>query len=124
MKTPHLKAKRIPLQPFAYGEVTGHMHAVCEQDENRAEMYEFEGALVVVPREGAIRIVHGRDRSNLAPPAEGEDRHGPLLLDRSHPTQQRQGDVLFTPIPGWEGAWKSTIQTEETPDAIIRQVAD
>lgn len=117
-------AKRIKIRPLAYGEVTGHMHAVCPADEARVEMYEIEGGLAIVVTEGKVRIVHGKDPGNLADPLPGEDRHGLLVLDRDNPTQQRQGDVLVTPIPGERGAWDVRIQIEETPDEAIRQVAD
>jgi hypothetical protein len=89
-------------------------------------MYELDSrALIrVVGDDVTVRIIHGKDPSNLAPVEPGEDRHGPLLLDPARPTIQRQGDVLLIPVPGFNGIWEARIQTEETPDAVIKSVAD
>lgn len=40
-------AKRIPFRPFAYGETTGHSHAVVEEARPFCEMYEKDGEIYV-----------------------------------------------------------------------------
>lgn len=72
-------AKRIPVRPFALGEVTGHSHRVAVEDEPFVEMYEKDGEIYVralqeAPR--AVRVLH-------------ED-HDPI------------GKTSLLP-PGWEG---------------------
>jgi hypothetical protein len=53
-------AKRIPVRPFALGEVTGHSHRVVADDEVAIEMYELGGKtyLRVAGECGGIRIQH------------------------------------------------------------------
>lgn len=40
-------AKRIPVRPFALGEVTGHSHRVAAEREADVEMYERDGEIYV-----------------------------------------------------------------------------
>ena len=42
-----LQAKRIPVRPFALGEVTGHSHCVVAEDAINLEMYELDGQTYV-----------------------------------------------------------------------------
>jgi hypothetical protein len=35
-------ARRVPLRPFALGEVTGHSHSVISEDAPSVEMYELD----------------------------------------------------------------------------------
>lgn len=103
-KLPKGACKQKPERIVAYGEVTGHMHAVTDADIEGSELYEIDGEQYLVVTGDNVRIIHGKDRNNLAPVSPGEDRHNPLTLD--------------------PGVYRVTIQIEETPDAIIRQVTD
>ena len=109
---------------LAYGEVTGHMHAVAVADQNKAELYEVGNGLVLHVTGDCVRIVHGNDPGNYADVQPGEDRHGMVLLDTAAPSQSRQGDVLLTPRHDLKDCWDVTIQIEEGPDEVLRQVAD
>lgn len=40
-------AKRIPVRPFALGEVTGHSHRVVVEEQCHIEMYEKDGLTYV-----------------------------------------------------------------------------
>ena len=40
-------AKRVPLRPFALGEVTGHSHRVVADDAPSVEMYEHDGHMYI-----------------------------------------------------------------------------
>jgi len=52
-------AKRIPLRPFALGEVTGHAHKVVVADEEKIEMYEKDGLTYVrVSCDSGVHIQH------------------------------------------------------------------
>ena len=122
------KLKRVDIQPLAYGEVTGHMHALTPLDHEGVEMYQITDTsfVLVANGEGMIRLVHGTDPSNLAPVADGEDRHGMIPLDPTAPVMVRQGDVALIPYKTIDGrsAWVSRRQTAETPDGALREVAD
>lgn len=90
-------ARRVPLRPFAYGEVTGHSHCVVAQDEPLIEMYEHEGRTYIrVSGEcDGIRIRH-------------ED-HDP--------------NATVSRLPaGWEG--EVVIAEEYDEDAGFRRVMD
>lgn len=50
--------KRIPLRPFALGEVTGHSHRVVVEDEPFVEMYEAEDGRVFVRALKDVSIQH------------------------------------------------------------------
>lgn len=53
------QAKRVPMRPFALGEVTGHSHRVVEADLEKCEMYEMEGrTFLKVSAEGGVSIQH------------------------------------------------------------------
>lgn len=51
-------AKKIPLRPFALGEVTGHSHAVIEADKELCEMYEDENGTIWVRALAEVHIKH------------------------------------------------------------------
>jgi hypothetical protein len=92
-------AKRVPLRPFALGEVTGHSHRVCVADEAGVEMFEVEDdagktVWMRVTKDGAVSLVH-------------ED-HDP------------SGTVSVLPS-GWEG--EVVIAREYQPEGI-RSVVD
>jgi hypothetical protein len=51
-------AKRVPLRPFAYGEVTGHSHRVAVADEPFVEMYEGANGEVYVRALKEVHLLH------------------------------------------------------------------
>ena len=51
-------AKRIPLRPLAYGERTGHSHAVVADAADLVEMYEDEDGTVWIKALGDLPIRH------------------------------------------------------------------
>lgn len=92
-------AQKVPLRPFALGEVTGHSHRVCVADEAGVEMFEMEDdagktVWMRVTKDGAVSLIH-------------ED-HDPT------------GTTSVLP-QGWEG--EIVIAREYTPEAI-RSVVD
>jgi hypothetical protein len=50
-------ARRIPVRPFALGEVTGHSHRVIAAEECHVEMYEKDG-LTFVRVSGGCEGIH------------------------------------------------------------------
>lgn len=92
-------AKRVPFRPFALGEVTGHSHRVCVEDQAGVELFETTDENGVrtwlrVTSDGAVSIQH-------------ED-HDP------------RGTTSVLP-KGWEG--EVVIAREYTPESI-RSVVD
>ncbi len=51
-------AKRIATRPFAYGEVTGHVHQVVEEAQHLVEMYEDSEGTVWVRALGDLPVRH------------------------------------------------------------------
>lgn len=51
-------AKRIPVRPFALGEVTGHSHAVIDAAQDLVEMYEDERGTIWVRALAEIPVKH------------------------------------------------------------------
>ena len=91
------KAKKIPLRPFALGEVTGHSHAVVAEDAPNIEMYEKDG-LTFVRVSGecdGVRIRH--------------EEHDPV------------GSISVLPA-GWEG--EVIIAAEYDEEEGFRRVVD
>src|SRR6476660_2074217 len=87
-------AKRIPLQPFALGEVTGHSHRVAPGYEDLVEMYEADGEVFVrIVGEVNVPVIH--------------EEHDP------------QGKVSLLPC-GWEG--KRRIAREYDEEQGFRSV--
>ena len=79
----------------AYGEVTGHSHALAIEDREAAEVLEIGDGLFVHVSEAGVRIEGGATFVH--------EEHGPVTLPR--------------------GNYEVTIQREYAPEAI-RNVAD
>lgn len=89
-------AKRIPVKPFALGEVTGHSHRLTVADVDGVEMYELDGrGYLRVTKDGSVSIQH-------------ED-HDPA------------GEKSYLPS-GWEGTYR--IAREYDDEQRFRSVID
>jgi hypothetical protein len=88
-------ANRIPLRPFALGEVTGHSHRVHPSASDLMEMYEDGDGTIWVRALAAVPIQH-------------ED-HDPV------------GSVSVLPA-GWEGEVRIAVEYDEEED--FRPVTD
>jgi hypothetical protein len=79
-------AKRIPLRPFALGEVTGHSHRVAPGYEDAVEMYEGIDGEIYVRITGAVEVPvihedHDPDGTKSLLPAGYE---GPVRIAREY----------------------------------------
>ena len=88
-------ANRIPLRPFALGEVTGHSHRIAVADEPFVEMYIGENGETYVRALKDVSVVH-------------ED-HDPT------------GAISILP-KGWEGEVRIAVEYDEEED--FRRVMD
>lgn len=70
-------AKRIPLRPVAWGEVTGHNHRMMSNTatalEDLVEMYEGTDGQIYVRvngEPGEVSLVHEEHKAHVVPPGE------------------------------------------------------
>lgn len=92
------EAQAIKTRPFALGEVTGHSHRVCVDDEAKVQMFEIRG-------EDGVRTF-------MRVSAEGD-------ISIQHEDHDPSGNVSVLPA-GWEG--EITIAREYTPQEIRRVI--
>ena len=94
-RLPQGERKKRENATVAYGEVTGHSHALAVEDRESAEVLEIGDGVYVHVSEAGVRIAGGATFVH--------EEHGPITLPR--------------------GSYRVTIQREYSPEAI-RNVQD
>ena len=70
------EARRLERRELAYGEVTGHSHAIAESDVDAACLLEHGDELYMVVTEGGeVEITHQEHAPHVIPPGEYEISH-------------------------------------------------